>query len=77
MIFKKYDTSTSDEQVDKLTRESNILYRACTGSLIDLSSIRVDFIFAVQKLGKFSENTGKVKFERLVHLLRYVRDNKF
>ena len=28
MIFKKDDTSTSDEQVDKLNREFNIHYRA-------------------------------------------------
>ena len=34
MIFTKYDTSTSDEQVEKLTREFNIHYRACIGSLI-------------------------------------------
>ena len=29
MIFKKEDVSTSDEQVEKLTREYNIHYRAC------------------------------------------------
>ena len=34
MIFTKYDTSTSDEQVEKLTREFNINYRDCIGSLI-------------------------------------------
>ena len=28
MIFTKYDTSTSDEQVEKLNRELNINYRA-------------------------------------------------
>ena len=32
MIFTKEDTSTSDEQVEKLTREFNIHYRACIGS---------------------------------------------
>ena len=31
MIFKKYDTCTSDKQVDKLTREFNIHYIACIG----------------------------------------------
>ena len=36
MIFTKYDTSTSDEQVEKLTREYNIHYRACIYSLIYL-----------------------------------------
>ena len=38
MIFTKGDTFTSDEQVEKLTRESNIHYRACIGSLIYLLS---------------------------------------
>ena len=36
MIFTKDDTSTSDEQVEKLTREFNIHYRVCIGSLIYL-----------------------------------------
>ena len=36
----------------------------------------MDFSFAVHKLAKFLSNTGKVHFEGLVHLLRYIRDNK-
>ena len=32
--------------------------------------------FAVHKLAKFSANPGKVHFEVLVHLLRYIRYNK-
>ena len=32
--------------------------------------------FAVHKLAKFSENPGKVKFEGLIHLFRYITDNK-
>ena len=35
----------------------------------------MDFIFSVHKLAKFSANSGKVHFEVLVHLLRYIRDN--
>ena len=70
MIFTKEDVSTSDEQVEKLTREYNIHYRACIGSLIYLLSTRVDLSFAVHKLSKFSENPGKVHFEGLIHLLR-------
>ena len=31
--------------------------------------------FAVHKLANFSANTGKVHFEGLIHLLRYIRDN--
>ena len=76
MIFTKEDVSTSDEQVDKLTREYNIHYRACIGSLIYLLSTRVDLSFAVHKLAKFSANTGKVHFEELIHLLMYIRDSK-
>ena len=34
IIFTKYETSTSDEQVEKLTREFNIHYRYCIGSFI-------------------------------------------
>ena len=30
----------------------------------------------MHKLAKFSANTGKVHFEGLVHLLRYIRENK-
>ena len=58
MIFTKDDESTSDEQVDKLTRELNINYRACIVSLIYLLTTRVDLSFALQKLAKFSSNPG-------------------
>ena len=76
MIFTKEDVSTSDEQVEKLTREYKIHYRACIGSLVYLLSTRVDLSFAVHKLAKFPANPGKVHFEGLIHLLRYIRDNK-
>ena len=36
----------------------------------------MDLIFAVHKLAKFPDNPGKVHFEVLVHLLRYIRYNK-
>ena len=42
MIFTKVDVSTSDEQVEKLTREFNIHYRAFVCSLIYLFSTRVE-----------------------------------
>ena len=70
MIFTKEDVSTSDEQVEKLTREYNIHYRACIGSLVYLLSTRVDLIFAVHKLAKFSANPGRIHSEGLVHLLK-------
>ena len=36
----------------------------------------MDLSFAVHKLAKFPANPGRVHFEGLVHLLRYIRDNK-
>ena len=36
----------------------------------------MDLSFSVHKLAKFSTNPGKVNFEGLMHLLRYIRDNK-
>ena len=76
IIFTKEDVSTSDEKVERLTREYNIHYRDCIGSLIYLLSTRVDLSFAVHKLEKFSANPGKVHFAGLVHLMGYIRDNK-
>ena len=70
MIFTKEYVSTSDEQVERLTKEYNIHYRYCIVSLIYLLSTRVDLSFTVHKLAKFSANPGKVYFEGLVHLLR-------
>ena len=76
MIFTKEDLSTSNEQVEKLTREFNIHYRACIASLIYILSRRVYLSFSVHKLAKFSANSGEALFEGLIHLLRYIRDNK-
>ena len=70
MIFTKVDISTSDEQVEKLTRELNIHYRACICSLIYLLSTRVDLSFSVHKVETFSTKPGKVHFEVLVDILR-------
>ena len=62
MIFVKLDKYTSDEKVENLTREFNIHYRACIGSMIYLLSTRLDLSFAVHKLAKFSADHGKVHF---------------
>ena len=45
-------------------------------SLIYLISKIVDLCFAVHKLANFSSSPGKLYIEGLVHLLRYIRDNK-
>ena len=45
--------------------------------LIDLSIVyKSGPEFSIHKLAKFSSNPGKVHFEGLIHLLRYIRDNK-
>ena len=44
------------------------------GSFIYILSTIVDLCFAVYNLEFFSSNTGKVQFEVLVHLLKYIRD---
>ena len=36
----------------------------------------MELSFAVHKLANVSSNPGKVYFEDLVHLLRYIRENK-
>ena len=36
----------------------------------------MDLSFAVHKLANILANHGKVHFEVLIHLLRYIRDNK-
>ena len=46
------------------------------GSLIYLLSTRVGLSFSLHKLAKFSVNPGKVHFEVLIHLLRYIMENK-
>ena len=53
IIFTKSDAYNSDDQIEQLTREFNIHYRACIGSLIDILSTRVDLIFVLHKLAKF------------------------
>ena len=36
----------------------------------------MDLSFAVHKLAKLSANPGKVHLEELVHLFRYIRENR-
>ena len=43
---------------------------------IYLLSKRVDLTFALHNVEKFSANPGKVHFEGLLHILRYIGDSK-
>ena len=76
MVSPKEDASTSDEQVEELSREYNIQYKVCARLIINILSTRVDLYFSVQKLELFLSNHSKVHFEVLVHLLVYIRDTK-
>ena len=49
IIFTKVDAYTSDEQVEKYTKELYINYRSCIGSLVYFLSTRVDLSFALHK----------------------------
>ena len=73
MIFTKEDAYTSYEQVEVLSREYNIHYRNCLGSLIYLFYTIVDVYFEFHKLETFSSNPGKLHYECLLHLFRYIR----
>ena len=53
IIFTTADASTSDDKVKKLTREFNINYKDCIGSLIHLLYTRVDLSFAVHNIDFF------------------------
>ena len=59
-----------------LSRQYNIHYKACVGSLIYLFSSRVDLYLSAHKLEMFSSNNGKVNVYGLIQLLRYIRYNK-
>jgi hypothetical protein len=69
------DCSIDDGTSEKLIAEYNLHYASCIGSLIYLAMTRTDIIYAVNKLAKFSRRPGKVHFEALLHVLRYLRDN--
>ena len=71
------DCSLSEEAVSKLEEEFNIEYASCIGSLIYLTMTRTDILFAVNKLAKFSRSPGRVHFNVLIHLLKYLRDNVY
>ena len=62
VIITNVDVSTSDDKFEKLTREFNIHYRSCIGSLIYLLSTRVDLRFLAHKLEYCSSNPGKIYF---------------
>jgi hypothetical protein len=69
------DCSTSDAECMELSMAFNVDFPSCIGSLIYLSMTRPDITFAVNKLARYTRRPGKMHFEALIHLLRYLRDN--
>jgi hypothetical protein len=69
------DCSRTENESKELETLYNIDYASCIGSLIYLSMTRTDIFCSVNKLAKYTRRPGKVHFEALVHLLRYLRDN--
>jgi hypothetical protein len=67
--------NTSEETAEILAKEYNVDFASCIGSLIYLGMTRCDIVYAVNKLAKFTRLPGRVHFDVLLHLLRYLRDN--
>ena len=83
-----YYANLNDAPVTDLLRQANIntknqlmdfsgsSWQDFSGTGKSTGATRVDLSFSVQNLAKFSANPGKVHFEELVHLLRYIKENK-
>jgi len=69
------DCSTDEEAAKLLEKEYNVDFASCIGSLIYLGMTRCDIVYVVNKLAKFKRIPGRVHFNVLLHLLRYLRDN--
>jgi len=69
------DCSNSEEEAENVTTQYNIDFASCVGLLIYLGMMRTDILFAVNKLAKYTRKPGKMHFEVIIHLLRYLRDN--
>ncbi len=69
------DCSVDDASSRQLAVEYNIDYASCVGSLIYLGMTRVDIVYAINKLAKFTHKPGRIHFEAMVHLLRYLQDH--
>jgi hypothetical protein len=67
--------SKNEEDAKLLELKYNVDFASCVGSLIYLRMTRCDIVYAVNKLAKFTRLPGRVHFDVLLHLLRYLRDN--
>jgi hypothetical protein len=71
------DLSATDDLAQTLSTKYKIDFHSCIGSLIYLTLTHTDILFAVNKLTKFTHCPGKIHFDALGHVLRYLRDNNF
>lgn len=69
------DCSVDEDGSKQLAVEYNIDYASCVGSLIYLGMTKVDIMYAVNKLAKFTHKPGRVHFKAMIHLLQYLRDH--
>jgi hypothetical protein len=69
------DCGATDQECQELATAFNIDFASCIGSLIYLSMMQTDKLFAVNKLAKFTRRPGRIHFEALIHLLQYLCDN--
>jgi hypothetical protein len=69
------DCGVDNASSKQLSVEYNIDYASCVGSLIYLGMTRVDIVYAVNKLAKFTHKPGRVHFKAMLHLLRYLQDH--
>ena len=69
------DCSIDESTAKMLEQEYNLDFSSCVGSLIYLAMTRCDICYAVNKLAKFTRHPGRVHFNALIHVLRYLRDN--
>jgi hypothetical protein len=60
-----------------LQEEYGIDFASCVEALLYLSYTRQGITYAVVKFAKYTKRPGVVHMEALLHLLRYLRDNKY
>lgn len=72
---KKNDCAKDEQEVKSLNKEFNFEYPSVIGSLIYLLNTRPDLTFAVTKLAKFMKMPGRIHFQTIVYLLKYLNNN--
>lgn len=72
----KNDCSLDEKSVKLLETEFGFEYSSAIGSLIYILNTRPDVMFPIMKLAKFMQKPGRVHFEALIHLLKYLRSNR-